>query len=452
MKVLGWKSGLVLLIGVVALTEPAAAQRPDTMVAPLPDTVQGAPLPGGVPDTVQGRPLPGGVRDTVYGVEDTIRGPIPRSQGRIILRSPIPERPNQPQQAPTRVIQLGVTAVSTARVQGQDTAKEHRVRRGDTLWDLARAYLGDPWQWRRIYDANREVVENPHWIYPAERLIIPGLGGTWGPALMGEPLVTAPEDLARDATPSVPLGEGLGESDLDEAARPAVTAAQFRSAPWLGDVKSVNAIGEFVRILDAGTITGANPSPRAVRPHDLIYLRYRTAQRPEIGEELLLVDAAEVYRGYGQKIVPTAVVRITALDREVMTGEIVHQFQGVERGDLLIPMAAAPDLSGLRAEPVDNGPRGLILAFATDHPLPTVTDRGFIDLGENHGVQVGDELVVYLPTREAETVLHEDLPAEPVARLRVVRTMPATSTFMVTGVAQPVLKAGLPVRVYRKIP
>lgn len=38
----------------------------------------------------------------------------------------------------------------------------HVIRPGDTLWDLARRYLRDPFLWREIYDANRDVVQNPH--------------------------------------------------------------------------------------------------------------------------------------------------------------------------------------------------------------------------------------------------------------------------------------------------
>ena len=66
------------------------------------------------------------------------------------------------------LVLLSVTAVPTVAQVAQDTlaSRTHVVRRGDTLWDLARAYLDNPFMWRLIYDANRDVVENPHWIYP----------------------------------------------------------------------------------------------------------------------------------------------------------------------------------------------------------------------------------------------------------------------------------------------
>ncbi|MEL6198705.1 MAG: LysM domain-containing protein [Pseudomonadota bacterium] len=43
------------------------------------------------------------------------------------------------------------------------------VKRGDTLWDISAMFLRDPWFWPEIWQVNPQV-ENPHLIFPGDRL------------------------------------------------------------------------------------------------------------------------------------------------------------------------------------------------------------------------------------------------------------------------------------------
>ena len=40
-------------------------------------------------------------------------------------------------------------------------ARIHTVVKGDTLSKLAKQYYGSAGQWKRIYEANKDVIENP---------------------------------------------------------------------------------------------------------------------------------------------------------------------------------------------------------------------------------------------------------------------------------------------------
>ncbi|MCK4593422.1 LysM peptidoglycan-binding domain-containing protein [bacterium] len=62
--------------------------------------------------------------------------------------------------------------VLTAGGRHPDPDRVYTVQRGDTLWDLAEEFLGSPWLWPLIWQANPELVEHPHWIYPGEEFLV----------------------------------------------------------------------------------------------------------------------------------------------------------------------------------------------------------------------------------------------------------------------------------------
>jgi len=49
----------------------------------------------------------------------------------------------------------------------------HLVRKGDTLSAIAEHYYGDANQYLKIYDANRDQLNDPNKIYPGQILVIP---------------------------------------------------------------------------------------------------------------------------------------------------------------------------------------------------------------------------------------------------------------------------------------
>jgi LysM domain len=82
---------------------------------------------------------------------------------------------------------------------------EYVVKAGDTLWDISKVYLRDPWYWPEIWYLNPQVA-NPHLIYPGDvlkliyidgqpRLTVAERGGTGSsrlsPQVRREPLSRA---------------------------------------------------------------------------------------------------------------------------------------------------------------------------------------------------------------------------------------------------------------------
>jgi hypothetical protein len=99
------------------------------------------------------------------------------------------------------------------------------------------------------------------------------------------------------------------------------------------------------------------------------------------------------------------------------------------------------------AEPIADGPVGVVRGFMIDQPLYATTDFGFVDLNQSQ-VRIGDVILIYRLPRSDDTLL----PPEPVAFGKIVRVGPDGSTFRVTKVMQRRLEPGLPAQVVSRIP
>ena len=50
---------------------------------------------------------------------------------------------------------------------------KHTVKKGDSLSKIAKDYYGDPMEYKRIYAANTDILDDPNKIYPDQELTIP---------------------------------------------------------------------------------------------------------------------------------------------------------------------------------------------------------------------------------------------------------------------------------------
>jgi ABC-type nitrate/sulfonate/bicarbonate transport system substrate-binding protein/LysM repeat protein len=56
---------------------------------------------------------------------------------------------------------------------GKPTALEYTVKAGDTLSRIAQKYYGDVFKWNRIYEANKQTLKTPDFIFIGQKLLIP---------------------------------------------------------------------------------------------------------------------------------------------------------------------------------------------------------------------------------------------------------------------------------------
>lgn len=352
--------------------------------------------------------------------------------------------------------------------------REHVVRVGDTLWDLAGFYFSNPFQWPTIYQANTMVVEDPHWIYPEEVLVIPGIaadarpGPAPGPANgAGRTVATRPAERSdrtvffREPPPRQAGSQATVLAEPAMAAMP-VRPGEFVSAPYLMNPGRLLIRARFMRAI-RDDVAGQGAATSA-HPQDRVYVSYAGRERPAIGDRLSVVEVGRQVDGArrGHRLIqPRGVIRITTLSADVMEGQIEAQFGPIHPDQLLIPITPFPEFQVESAGAIPGGPdlHGRILEFVDQQPMPGRSALALLNLGRRDGVREGDIFQAYLPTRgdrerDVGNLLSriEMLPEEVVAELRVIRVTDDYATAMVEQLKLPRLEEEMPVQRVRKIP
>jgi hypothetical protein len=374
----------------------------------------------------------------------------------------------------TRALVTVTAILAIAPAAGaQETDGTHRVRRGDTLWELAARYLADPFRWPEIYDLNTRIVEDPHWIFPGEDLRLPG-------ARDG-----APESVARSRDrPDAARGRDTrpAEGGTQDALRSFGPPGQFPegsvfradpSAPSYGALSiEQTELGLFVSVSDfysaavvankrafapaartARVVTEAHPAirlPQAARLNDQVVLHV-SGGTLAVGDYLKAVQWGRSLGDAGHVLYTVGVVRVTRTfpAPDSARAEVVQIFGDYRVGDAMVMAEEFPVVAGIVPEAESAGPVGTVLAFTDDQTLMATDETLFLDIGAADGVGVGDVFAIFSANEKtAETALLEDR----LTTVRVVHTSEATSTARVTEVRDAGMRPGTPVRRTQRMP
>lgn len=331
----------------------------------------------------------------------------------------------------TAVLAAAALAAAGPLAAQQTEERVHVVRPGETLWDIARAYLADPFLWPEIFRLNADVVRDPALIFPNERLVIPGERRrvAEGPAFQGGTREPAPADVVVEA----PVATAVRQGDFYRAS--------FVARP--GEVRVIGRFEEpvFRSVVDARL-------PAQVNLYDRIFVRVEPGA-VEVGDRVHFLREGREIRRVGRVYRPTGTGTVAALDGEVATVVLVGMYDRVEPGDVAVPVERFPLAEGAAPVSVEPDLQASILAFQETNPLQRTESILFLDAGRAAGIAVGDEFEAYAPP---ETRSWGTRPEVPVARMQVVRVTEGTASARVLSVAQPRIAVGLPVRRVARMP
>lgn len=104
------------------------------------------------------------------GLLDNLKNALSRSARSSGKASAAPAKPR----ADFSDVKGGTSSTATPPVSGPPPAETYTVVAGDSLSKIAQRAYGNANEWRRIYDANRQLIgDNPDLIKPGQKLTIP---------------------------------------------------------------------------------------------------------------------------------------------------------------------------------------------------------------------------------------------------------------------------------------
>lgn len=334
----------------------------------------------------------------------------------------------------------------------------HLIREGDTLWDLARRYLDDPFRWPEIYRLNQNVVRNPDLIFPSDRLRLPPGAGR----LADRPLAGADPREAMPA-PALPRAEARTvfytadtrreRSEVPvlrsraELALPIFARGDYYRAGFFAEPRHLEPVGTLEELLNETNVPMRMPA--LIMPYDRVFVRLSGLRPVEVGEVLHVFRQDRRVRPFGWLFISTGTLEIEEIDGEIATAVIREVYDEIAPGDLALTMTEARIPVGVEPQPVSDGAVGRVIAIEMDQPVIGQEDVLYVDLGTDIGVSEGDILSAYEPADERE---RHERPEIEIARLQIVRAEAATSAARVIGLDQPSLREGLPVRVVSRVP
>jgi hypothetical protein len=371
--------------------------------------------------------------------------------------------------------------------------QSHTVRQGDTLWDLARQYRGDPFLWPDIYRMNTAVVADPHWIYPGEVLRLAGAdtvpsvptADTPAPptevaaAAEAEPTPAAP---AANSTAPAPVADSYVGNQLTLAQLTSASSSDDGATPLFGP-RRADMLQETIRayieqpyrplrrseFYSSGFLTDGQDlpfgkvlgpvTPQQIRsgggnasalPYSLIAVEAPRGGTYQIGDSLLIVQVGAELRPHDEVVMPTGIARIVDTVSGRYIASVDATYGPIRNGQRVLPAEKFTPSGTEHAVAVSDGVHARLLGGPGRQEMKAPQMVVFLDKGRADGVAAGDLFEV---RRRAERLNDGGQRInELMATLQVVHVRDHSATARIINVVSPDIAPGTDARQVAKLP
>jgi len=359
-------------------------------------------------------------------------------------------------------------------ISAQEGNVVHKVVEGETLWDLAGRYFQNSFSWPLIWEANKQNIADPHWIYPGQELVIP-------PQTLSEQ-VSAPDTAVAQPAPqaetapaeAAPQEEPQTEEVVYEPEpaeeKPMVTTKSTRPVGYTK--KPIPVVSEQMAFAagfisdeadkPAGHIIGSDRKDiEGLMVNDPVYINLGSRDGIKPGDKYALYRVGQKVKhpatknNLGKLINIVGVLEVKDVEEKTSRAMLLRTFEPISRKEAFRPYAEIVVPKDVNPLPVEKSNQGYIVAFKQPETSATEYKVVYIDKGLANGIMPGDIFEIYRdgtkandPDRGGKNVLPELV----VGTLQVLSVRNNTAAAFINQSSVEDIKVGEKIRLIKQVP
>lgn len=262
----------------------------------------------------------------------------------------------------------------------------HTIVTGDTLWDLAQTYLGDPYLWPQLWERNA-YIKDSHWIYPGDPVVI-------------DLAIQEPEPI---------FDEDIPEAIAEPIQQPEEVAGGI---PFpLASSAEIYCFGKLIKdesIFPFSVLSGERIQYQDhFSESDILYIDGGIEQGVQAGDRFFILHATDKVKhpvsnsSLGHAYPYVGQLKILCAQENTSIAEVTFACDFISLGDKLlpfrpipVPLVIEPDVSD-RCD-VPNGNATGYVIYSKDRVMESASGQlVMIDLGEADGLYPGQFATVF---------------------------------------------------------
>ncbi len=264
----------------------------------------------------------------------------------------------------------------------------YTIKKGDTLWDLSKKFIDDPYYWPNIWAKNPEIT-NPHLIFPGQKIQI----------LDGKVKIIPAYPEANKATEIEADSQQITPPTLDNKTDESIT------------IKSTGSGDGFILTDEKplGTLVDSVDNRILLTKDDVVFLKMHDLANVKVGDTYGLFERGEKIKDpqtkklIGTMMVNLGFLQVTEINGETVIAKIGNVFREIARGAELFDFIPQRKEITLQRGTTDKS--GTIIAARDEKGTLSTNDIIFVNLGSDDGLVSGNLFYISRPRNVSDEVI-----------------------------------------------